>query len=73
MTAVVQAVKPQLKFPFGVNYLWDPLASVAIARRDRARASCARSSPASSPPTWGFGSPIAPAPCACAAVSAATT
>src|SRR5580658_1832496 len=31
MTAVVQAVKRHLKVPFGVNYLWDPLASVAIA------------------------------------------
>jgi membrane complex biogenesis BtpA family protein len=31
MTAVVQAVRPHLKVPFGVNYLWDPLASVAIA------------------------------------------
>jgi uncharacterized protein len=31
MTAVVQAVKPLLKVPFGVNYLWDPSASVAIA------------------------------------------
>jgi uncharacterized protein len=30
MTAVVQAVKPSLKVPFGVNYLWDPKASVAI-------------------------------------------
>jgi hypothetical protein len=30
MTAVVQAAKPRLKVPFGVNYLWDPLASVAI-------------------------------------------
>jgi membrane complex biogenesis BtpA family protein len=30
MTAIVAAVKPQLKVPFGVNYLWDPLASVAI-------------------------------------------
>jgi uncharacterized protein len=30
MTAVVQAVKPVLKVPFGVNYLWDPKASVAI-------------------------------------------
>jgi uncharacterized protein len=30
MTAVVQAAKPSLKVPFGVNYLWDPLASVAI-------------------------------------------
>src|ERR1700678_2477612 len=32
MTAVVQAVKPTLKVPFGVNYLWDPKASVAIAQ-----------------------------------------
>lgn len=31
MTAVVTAVKPMLKLPFGVNYLWDPTASVAIA------------------------------------------
>ncbi len=31
MTAVVAAVKPLLKVPFGVNYLWDPAASVAIA------------------------------------------
>ena len=31
MTAVVQAVKPALKVPFGVNYLWDPKASVAVA------------------------------------------
>src|SRR5947209_1028977 len=30
MTAVVQASKPLLRVPFGVNYLWDPLASVAI-------------------------------------------
>ena len=31
MTAIVQAIKPSLKVPFGVNYLWDPSASVAIA------------------------------------------
>jgi uncharacterized protein len=31
MTAVVQAIKPALKVPFGVNYLWDPTASVAVA------------------------------------------
>jgi hypothetical protein len=30
MTAVVEAIKPALKLPFGVNYLWDPKASVAI-------------------------------------------
>ena len=31
MTAVVSAIKPMLTVPFGVNYLWDPSASVAIA------------------------------------------
>ena len=30
MTAVVEAAKPHLRVPFGVNYLWDPVASVAI-------------------------------------------
>jgi membrane complex biogenesis BtpA family protein len=30
MTAVVEAVKPRLEIPFGVDYLWDPVASVAI-------------------------------------------
>jgi membrane complex biogenesis BtpA family protein len=31
MTAIITAVKPILTVPFGVNYLWDPCASVAIA------------------------------------------
>ncbi len=31
MTAVVCAAKAALRLPFGVNYLWDPTASVAIA------------------------------------------
>lgn len=31
MTAIVTAVKPHLTVPFGVNYLWDPTASVAMA------------------------------------------
>jgi len=30
MTAVVCAVKPSLTVPFGVDYLWDPVATVAI-------------------------------------------
>ncbi|HWH82502.1 MAG TPA: BtpA/SgcQ family protein [Burkholderiaceae bacterium] len=30
MTAIVMAVKPMLKVPFGVNWLWDPVGSVAI-------------------------------------------
>ena len=31
MTAVVAVIKPMLTVPFGVNYLWDPQASIAIA------------------------------------------
>jgi membrane complex biogenesis BtpA family protein len=31
MAVVVARVAPQLKVPFGVNYLWDPVASVALA------------------------------------------
>lgn len=31
MTSVVTAVKPTLQVPFGVNYLWDPVATVALA------------------------------------------
>ncbi len=31
MTAVVAAARPRLRVPFGVDYLWDPRASVAIA------------------------------------------
>lgn len=31
MAAIVAAVKPILKVPFGVNYIWDPYATVALA------------------------------------------
>ena len=31
MSAIVAAVKPSIRVPFGVNYLWDPVASIAIA------------------------------------------
>jgi hypothetical protein len=31
MTAIIAALKPEMKVPFGVNYLWDPAASVGIA------------------------------------------
>jgi hypothetical protein len=31
MTAIVAAAKPSLRVPFGVDYLWDPKASIAIA------------------------------------------
>ncbi len=30
MTAIVATLKPMLKVPFGVNYLWDPVATVAL-------------------------------------------
>jgi uncharacterized protein len=31
MAAIVAAIKPTLDVPFGVNYLWDPYATVALA------------------------------------------
>ena len=31
MTAAVTALKSQIKVPFGVNYLWDPIATVSVA------------------------------------------
>jgi len=31
MAAVIAAVKPELKVPFGVNYLWDAVGTVALA------------------------------------------
>jgi uncharacterized protein len=31
MASIVAACKPALKVPFGVNYLWDPVATVSIA------------------------------------------
>lgn len=31
MAAVIGAVKHELRVPFGVNYLWDPLATVALS------------------------------------------
>jgi membrane complex biogenesis BtpA family protein len=32
MTAVVTALRPVLRLPFGVDLLWDPFASIAVAR-----------------------------------------
>jgi len=37
MSAVIAALRPVVKVPFGVNYLWDPVASVAIAAATGAR------------------------------------
>lgn len=31
MTAAIAAVRDEIKVPFGVNYLWDPVATVALA------------------------------------------
>ncbi len=31
MASVVTALKPDLRVPFGVNYLWDPVATVSVA------------------------------------------
>ena len=53
------ALKPMIKVPFGVNYLWDPVATVALAVATGAQVSHARSSPASMPPTWASGRPTA--------------
>lgn len=37
MAAIITALKPQLRVPFGVDYLWDPMASVAIGAVTGAR------------------------------------
>ena len=37
MAVVVARVKPVLRVPFGVNYLWDPVASVSLAHAVGAR------------------------------------
>ncbi len=37
MSAIVSALTPAIRVPFGVNYLWDPVASIAIAAATGAR------------------------------------
>jgi len=37
MTAVVAAIRPRLSVPFGVDFLWDPVATVAMAVATGAR------------------------------------
>jgi membrane complex biogenesis BtpA family protein len=32
MTAAVTALRPEIRLPFGVDLLWDPFASIAVAR-----------------------------------------
>jgi predicted TIM-barrel enzyme len=72
MAAIVATLKPAIRVPMGVNYLWDPVATVA-SRSPPVRSSPARSSPASTPPTWASGSRNAPRRSACATISAAPT
>ena len=31
LAAIIGQIKPMIKVPFGVNYLWDPVATVALA------------------------------------------
>ena len=64
MTAVVMAIKPTLTVPFGVNYLWDPVASVALAGATGA-AFAREIFTGSMPRTWGCGRRMPPRPCAC--------
>ena len=65
LAAVVAAASATLSVPFGVDYLWDPVASVAIGAAT-APPSCGKSSRAPSPPTWAAGNRTAPAPSVCA-------
>ena len=72
MTAVVEAAKPHLKVPFGVNYLWDPVASVAIGAATGA--SFVREIfTGVFASDMGLWRPMPRARCGCAAISAATT
>ena len=72
MAYVIGQVRDEITVPFGVNVLWDPMAIDGACRRDRRRASCARSSPAPMPPTWGRGRPTPARRCATATGSAAS-
>ena len=66
MTAAVGATKPAAKLPFGLNYLWDPKASLAIGAITsgsfvrKILLDCSHR-------TWGSGSPTALAKRGCGA------
>ena len=72
MTAVVTAARPALRVPFGVNYLWDPLASVAIGAATGA-AFVREIMTGVFASDMGLCSPTARAPRACAGTSVAPT
>ena len=66
MATAIGVLKRDLKVPFGVELSVGPRRHRGARRRHRRRASGARSSPASMPPTWACGRPMrrgaAPAP-----------
>ena len=64
-------LRREINVPFGVNVLWDPMSVDRAWRRRPAQPSCARSSPAPMPPTWGRGRPMPARRCATATGSAA--
>ena len=59
LTAVVTEARKILKVPFGVNYLWDPVATVALASVTGASLR-GKSIPECMPRIWGCGSLIVP-------------
>ncbi len=64
MAYVIGRLRDEITVPFGVNVLWDPTLHDGARGRHRARASCARSSPARTPRTWAPGTPTPALPCA---------
>ena len=72
MAYVIGRVRDQLTVPFGVNVLWDP-ARPWRSPRPPGRPSCARSSPAPTPPTWAPGTPTLARHCGTRGASARTT
>lgn len=72
MAFVIGELKRLINVPFGVNYLWDPVATVSLAVASGA-ASRARSSPASMIPTWAYGRRTPQPPCASAPIANAPT
>ena len=65
MAYVIGALRREITVPFGVNVLWDPMASIALAAATfTALPSCGKSSPGSTPPTWEAGFRMPAGPCA---------
>ena len=70
MAYVIGRLRDEITVPFGVNVLWDPMAAWP-SPPPPARPSCARSSPAPMPATWGRGRPMPGPRCAIAPASGA--